>query len=191
MVTKGHHFPGVRLVGVLCAEEGLNFPDFRSAERTFQQLTQVAGRSGRGGEVGDVIIQTYIPDHYAFRFLERHDYDGFMEEELAIRRRLNYPPYSRIVLASLSATDPGVLSAVALEWAESIRSLLSGGPVDVLGPAPPLVPRVKNRYREQILIKGRITGADKERVLAAYREIAGKRPRRVDLRWDVDPESFF
>lgn len=192
MVTKGHHFPGVRLVGVLYAEEGLNFPDFRSAERTYQQLTQVAGRSGRGTEVGEVLIQTYMPDHYAFRYLQRHDYDGFMDEELAIRRKLNYPPFSRIVLASLSAPDPGVLSSVVGRWAESLRALLAGRPIEILGPAPPLVPRVKNRYREQVLLKGALGPEDKSRVLEAYRSVqSARRGGSVELRWDVDPESFF
>jgi len=192
MVTKGHHFPGVRLVGVLYAEEGLNFPDFRSAERTYQQLTQVAGRSGRGAEAGEVLIQTYMPEHYAFRYLQRHDYDGFMDEELAIRRKLNYPPFSRIVLASLSARDPGVLSSVVHRWAESLRTLLAGRPIDVLGPAPPLVPRVKNRYREQVLIKGTLGPEDKARALEAFRRVQGaRRGGAIELRWDVDPESFF
>jgi primosomal protein N' (replication factor Y) len=193
MVTKGHHFPGVSLVGVLYAEEGLNFPDFRSAERTYQQLTQVAGRSGRGDERGDVIIQTYMPDHYAFRYLSRHDYDGFMEEELAVRRRLGYPPFARIVLASCSAADPGVLGAVVNEWAASMRSALPRPAVEVLGPAPPLVARVRNRHREQILIKGAIGGAEKGLALELWRKIVEgqKGARGVDLRWDVDPESFF
>lgn len=193
MVTKGHHFPGVNLVGVLYAEEGLNFPDFRSAERTYQQLTQVAGRSGRGDQPGDVIIQTYMPEHYAFQFLHRHDYDGFMEEELAVRRRLGYPPFSRIVLGSCSATNPGVLAGVMHEWCELIRPRLAARGIDVLGPAPPLVARVKNRHREQILIKGPIRQADKDEALAAYGNVVERRKgaRAVDLRWDVDPESFF
>ncbi|MGD8869862.1 MAG: primosomal protein N' [Gemmatimonadales bacterium] len=193
MVTKGHHFPGVNLVGVLYAEEGLNFPDFRSAERTYQQLTQVAGRSGRGDSPGTVIIQTYMPDHYAFRFLQRHDYDGFMAEELSVRESLGYPPFSRIVLASASATHPGLLAGVMHAWAERIRPLLAPRRIVVLGPAPPLVARVKNRYREQILIKGAVSQGDKDAVLAAWNDVVGTRrgARAVDLRWDVDPESFF
>jgi primosomal protein N' (replication factor Y) len=193
MVTKGHHFPGVNLVGVLYAEEGLNFPDFRSAERTYQQLTQVAGRSGRGDAPGDVVIQTYMPDHYAFRYLQRHDYDGFMEEELALRRKLNYPPYARLVLASCSATHPGLLAGVMHAWAEAIRPLVEDRGIALLGPAPPLVARIKNRYREQLLLKGPIAQTDKDAVRAAYEEVANRRrgASAVDLRWDVDPESFF
>ena len=196
MVVKGHHFPGVNLVGVLYAEEGLNFPDFRSAERTFQQLTQVAGRCGRGGRSdapGRVLVQTFMPDHYAFRYLVAHDYDGFMKEELEYRRQLDYPPCSRLVLASCSAQDAGRLSVFMEEWSAAIRRAFSGGRIKVLGPAPPVVARVKNRFREQILIKGPLTRADKERALALFREIVDRRKlsRTIDLRWDVDPESFF
>jgi primosomal protein N' (replication factor Y) len=193
MVVKGHHFPGVNLVGVLSAEEGLNFPDFRSAERTFQQLTQVAGRAGRGSEPGRVIVQTYMPEHYVFRYLVEHDYYGFMEEELKFRRQLKYPPFARLVLASCSARDPGKLRIFSKEWAAAIRRTLPSNRIDVLGPTPPVVARVKNRYREQILIKGAITGADKSRVLGLYKEIIDRRKltRSIDLRWDVDAESFF
>jgi len=192
MVTKGHHFPGVELVGVVSAEDGLNFPDFRSAERTFQQLTQVAGRSGRGGPLGGVIIQSYCPDHPVFRYLQSHDYDAFMTEELEVRRTLNYPPFARIVMASCSAVSAAVLNAFMEEWAAASRQLLADRRIVVLGPTAPLIPRVKNRYREQMLLKGPIGQADKDAVLGAYRRIMEKRKgtRAIELRWDVDPESF-
>jgi primosomal protein N' (replication factor Y) len=193
MVVKGHHFPGVNLVGVLYAEEGLNFPDFRSAERTFQQLTQVAGRSGRGGAPGRVLVQTYMPDHYVFRYLVRHDYDAFMDEELSVRRRLDYPPYTRLVLASCSSRDANKLHIFMEEWAAAVRRALSDSRVNVLGPAPPLVARAKNRYREQILLKGGLKQADKDLALELYRRVVDRRglSRSIELRWDVDPESFF
>jgi primosomal protein N' (replication factor Y) len=194
MVVKGHHFPGVSLVGVLYAEEGLNFPDFRSAERTFQQLTQVAGRCGRGGEPGRVIVQTFMPEHYVFRYLVAHDYDGFMKEELSFRKQLRYPPYARMVLAACSARDPNRLRIFMEEWTAAVRrALVAGGKrVDVLGPTPPVVARVKNRYREQILIKGALSQADKNKVLTLFQQIVERRKlaRSIDLRWDVDPESF-
>jgi primosomal protein N' (replication factor Y) (superfamily II helicase) len=193
MVTKGHHFPGVALVGVVSAEEGLNFPDFRSAERTFQQLTQVSGRSGRVGGGGVVVIQTYSPDHSVFRHLVANDYDGFMADELEVRRQLRYPPYARLVLASCSSADAGTLTMLMHEWADESRRLLADRGIAVLGPAPPLIPRVKNRFREQILLKGTISQTDKDAVLGAFRRLTESRrgARGVDLRWDVDPESFF
>jgi primosomal protein N' (replication factor Y) len=192
MVTKGHHFPSVNLVGVVSAEEGLNFPDFRSAERTFQQLTQVAGRSGRTGNTGAVVIQTYSPDHAVFRHLVAHDYDGFMREEMETRRALNYPPFARLVLACCTAADAGLLGAFMESWASAARALLANKSVAVLGPTPPLVPRVKNRYREQMLLKGAIQQADKDAVLAAFKDLVGRGRGRsgIDLRWDVDPEAF-
>lgn len=192
MVAKGHHFPNVNLVGVVSAEEGLNFPDFRSAEKTFQQLTQVAGRSGRAGKAGVVVIQTYSPEHAVFRSLVANDYDGFMREELETRRALNYPPFARLVLACCSASDAGVLSAFMESWASAARQLLARRNVAVLGPTPPLVPRVKNRYREQMLLKGPISQADKDAVLAAFKDLIGKGRGRsgIELRWDVDPETF-
>jgi len=192
MVAKGHHFPNVNLVGVVSAEEGLNFPDFRSAERTFQQLTQVAGRSGRAGTLGGVVIQTYSPEHAVFRHLVAHDYDGFMREELETRRELNYPPFARLVLACCSAPDAGALNAFMESWASASRQLLARRNVAVLGPAPPLVPRVKNRYREQILLKGAINQGDKDAVMAAYNDLKarGRGRSAIELRWDVDPETF-
>jgi primosomal protein N' (replication factor Y) len=193
MVTKGHHFPGVGLVGVVSAEEGLNFPDFRSAERTFQQLTQVAGRAGRADGSGRVVIQTYTPDHAVFRYLCAHDYDGFMDEELALRRRLGYPPYARIVLASCSGTDAPALSAFMEAWAGTLRDDLAGRGVAILGPSPPLVARVKNRFREQILLKGAVSQSHKDAALSAFKRLTESRRGAggIELRWDVDPESFF
>ncbi len=193
MVTKGHHFPGVGLVGVVSAEEGLNFPDFRSAERTFQQLTQVAGRAGRADAAGRVVIQTYTPDHAVFRYLCANDYDGFMDEELELRKKLGYPPFARIVLASCSGTDAGTLSSFMESWAGMLREELVGRGVVVLGPSPPLVARVKNRFREQILLKGAISQTHKDSAMAIFKRLAESRrgTSGIDLRWDVDPESFF
>jgi primosomal protein N' (replication factor Y) len=194
MVSKGHHFPNVNLVGVLYAEESLNYPDFRSAERTFQQLMQVAGRAGRGGSDAEVVVQTFSPDHYVFKFLREHDYTGFMKEELAVRRELRYPPFSRIVLASFSAARKDVLDAAVTAWTEEIRRMSAKWGVDILGPAAPPVERVKNRYREHVLIKGPLTAAAKNEFLAAYRRLVegGRRGGGgpIELRWDVDPESF-
>ena len=193
MVTKGHHFPAVGLVGVVSAEEGLNFPDFRSAERTFQQLVQVSGRAGRADGEGRVVIQTYTPEHAVFRHLCAHDYDGFMDEELALRKDLAYPPYARIVLASCSGTDAQSLAAFMASWAAALREVLTARGIAVLGPAPPLVARVKNRFREQILLKGAISQTNKETALAIFKRLVDSHrgAKSLDVRWDVDPESFF
>jgi primosomal protein N' (replication factor Y) len=192
MVTKGHHFPRVNLVGVLFGEESLHYPDFRSSEKTFQQLIQVSGRSGRDSNRGEVIVQTYMPEHYVFGYLETHDYDGFMTEELSVRNGLSYPPFSRIILASCSAPKEPLVSTVINAWAARIEPMLANSPVQVLGPVQPVVARIKNRYREQLLIRGQISRQDKARILNAYGEVAEriKGGRGVELRWDVDPEAF-
>ncbi|MEE9268758.1 MAG: primosomal protein N' [Candidatus Krumholzibacteria bacterium] len=192
MVTKGHHFPKVNLVGVLFAEESLNYPDFRSAERTFRQLTQAAGRAGRVGKSGVVVIQTYVPEHHVFKHLQSHDYDAFMAEELRVRRQLKYPPFSRIILATCSAPGPAVLGRVIGLWAATVRKRLAGK-ADVLGPAPPLVAKVKNRFREQLMIKGRLSNSQKAILLDDFRKVSERvrGGRTVQLRWDVDPETFY
>jgi primosomal protein N' (replication factor Y) len=192
MVAKGHHFPRVNLVGVLHAEDSLNYPDFRSSERTFHQLLQVSGRAGRMHSEGEVIIQTYMPDHPVFTHLVSHDYDGFMKQELKIREQLNYPPFSRLILASFSSRDEGRLGRIVVRWADEVRSLLRGTPADVLGPAEPLVARVKNQYRQQVLIRGRLTDEQKRAALNAFKAIgaAQRGGAAVDVRWDVDPEMF-
>ncbi len=192
MVAKGHHFPRVNLVGVLHAEESLNYPDFRSSERTFQQLMQVAGRAGRAGSESEVVIQTFTPDHHVFKYLAMHDYDGFMREELEVRRQLRYPPFSRIVLASCSAARKDTLHRVVQSWASDMRRRFADATMEILGPVPPPVERVKNRYREHVMIKGKLTASFKNEALGMYRRIA-ERVRgggAVELRWDVDPESF-
>ena len=105
MVAKGHDFPGVRLVGVVAADVGLHMPDFRAAERTFQLLTQVAGRAGRDATPGRVVIQTFVPEHYAIRPVREHDYEAFYAEELAQRAALGLPPFGRLVQALCSSED--------------------------------------------------------------------------------------
>jgi primosomal protein N' (replication factor Y) len=195
MVAKGHHFPGVNLVGVLYAEESLNYPDFRSSERTFQQLIQVAGRAGRAGVEGEVVVQTFAPDHHVFKYLRTHDYAGFIKEELEVRRQLRYPPFSRIVLASFASPNKEALHRVVGCWTGRAREICkhaSGKSIDVLGPVPPPIERVKNRYRLQVLIKGALTTAIRKELLESYQSMAEKHRggRGVDLRWDVDPESF-
>jgi len=192
MVAKGHHFPQVNLVGVLYAEESLNYPDFRSSERTFHQLMQVAGRAGRAGGESEVVVQTFTPDHYVFKYLKTYDYNGFMKEELSVRRQLRYPPFSRLVLATFSGSSKEVLHRVVQNWTDEMRRKFTGTTVDVLGPASPLVERVKNRYREHVLIKGKLSTSLKNELLETYRKTTDRERGggTIDLRWDVDPESF-
>ncbi|HTJ41836.1 MAG TPA: primosomal protein N' [Kofleriaceae bacterium] len=153
MVTKGHDFPGVTLVGVLCADTGLSLPDFRASERTFQLLTQVAGRAGRGDRAGRVIVQTYKPEASAVTFAARHDYAGFFEVETEERRDLGYPPHGRVVALRIDGPDPGAVAKTAERLAQLAGVIAKGAPVDVRGPAPAPLARLRGRTRWQIWLR--------------------------------------
>ena len=126
MITKGHDVSGVTLVGALLADLSLNLPDFRAAERTFQLLSQVAGRSGRGDDPGRMIMQTYAPDHYAIQYLVAHDYKGFFAAESEFRRALNYPPFSRLVNLRLDGPKLTEVEKKARILASQLRESQSG-----------------------------------------------------------------
>ncbi|MEQ8164428.1 MAG: primosomal protein N', partial [Smithellaceae bacterium] len=134
MITKGHDFPFITLVGVICADTSLNIPDFRSAERTFQQLTQVAGRGGRGATPGKVIIQTFNPQHFALKHVQSHDYKSFYAEEIAFRKDLGYPPFSRIINLRLSATKKETLLEQAMRLKDAAQKLCAqyGSKVEII-----------------------------------------------------------
>ena len=153
MIAKGHDFPEVTLVGVLLADLSLSFPDFRSAERTFQILTQVAGRAGRGDRPGKVIVQTLSPDHVCIRMAARHDFAGFMAEELAAREALGYPPFGRMLLLRLWGSKAEKVREAAEEAAEALSPPVSAAGIQLLGPAPSPIPLVKRKYHYQILLK--------------------------------------
>ena len=156
MIAKGLDLPLVTVVGVISADTGLNLPDFRAAERTFQLLEQVAGRAGRGLRGGRVVIQTYHPDHYAVRAVEHHDYEGFVREELAFRRALDYPPYVRMARLLYRHRDLRRAEVAARDLAERLREALAREglpPTDLIGPAPAFFMRIRGRYRWQILLR--------------------------------------
>lgn len=156
MVAKGHDFPGVTCVGVIAADSALNLPDFRAAERTFQLLTQVGGRAGRGEKPGRVIIQTYDPSAYAIQCAAQHDYESFITTELAARQELSYPPFAFLGMVRCE----GALEKATEEWAQSVadsmreRALTSGLEVSILGPAAAPIARIKTIWRFHILLKG-------------------------------------
>ncbi len=156
MIAKGLDLPLVTLVGVISADTALHLPDFRSGERTFQLLTQVAGRAGRSHRGGHVIIQTYNPDHYAIQAASRHDYAGFYQREIAYRRKLGYPPFGRLLALRFSHQDPHRCRVEAIrmgQWLSAeIRRL--GLVLDLIGPAPCFFSRLQGRYRWQIVVRG-------------------------------------
>jgi primosomal protein N' (replication factor Y) len=155
MITKGFDLPGVTLVGVVLADLALNLPDFRSAERTFQLLTQVAGRAGRGERPGKVLIQTYAPQHYGIRAARDQDYARFIRRELDLRRELMYPPYARLALVRIEGAEPNRVEEIASHAAASLSRSAKAGTdtIRVLGPAPAPIERIKQRYRWQVMLK--------------------------------------
>jgi primosomal protein N' (replication factor Y) len=184
MVAKGHHFPGVTLTGVISADALLNLPDFRAGERTFQLLTQVAGRAGRGDRPGRVIIQTYYPDHPAVRFACRHDVVSFLSEELVFRRAFAYPPAARLALVRLESRNQSAARRAAESAAEAIGRPESS--VRIRGPAPAPIERIREYWRWQILISTR--NRDTLRALLERAE-SFPVPRNVRRIVDVDPLS--
>ncbi|WP_040535163.1 primosomal protein N' [Schleiferilactobacillus shenzhenensis] len=152
MIAKGLDFPTVTLVGVINADTALGMPDFRASERTFQLLTQVAGRAGRGSKPGSVIIQTYNPDHYAIQLAARQDYEGFFRREMRLRHQGKYPPYYYTVLLTISAPSETVTAQESYRIAGDLKPLLSQTAI-VLGPTPRSITRINNRYYYQILVK--------------------------------------
>jgi primosomal protein N' (replication factor Y) len=156
MVAKGHDFPGVRLVGVVVADTGLHLPDFRAAERTFQLLTQVAGRAGRDALPGRVVVQCFDPHHYAIGPVIDHDYERFYAEELGYRSQLGYPPFGQLVRALVSGPDDAIAQQAAAELAREARDAVgdAADELEFLGPAPAPLKRLRGRYRYQLLVKG-------------------------------------
>ncbi|MCK4236780.1 MAG: primosomal protein N', partial [Candidatus Krumholzibacteria bacterium] len=186
MVAKGHHYPNVTLVGVLSADWGLNFPDFRAAERTFRLLSQAAGRTGRGEKEGRVIIQTYAPDHYIFAYLVNHDYEGFAKKELALRSELRYPPSGRLTLFTVSSGSAENARRGGEEVRGKLDDLFAAKGIDVLGPTPALIERLRGKHRVQVLVKGNLDAGEKKKMVGAARKaVSGL--GRIDLQWDVDP----
>jgi len=184
MVAKGHDFPGVTLVGVVNADASLNFPDFRAGERTFALLAQVAGRAGRGERPGRVLIQTYAPEHYALQYAARHDYPGFFNEERNLRRELGYPPYGFLANLVLSGNDTQKVELAARNLAAALLPLPHG--VDLLGPVPCLLAKLRGKSRVQILLKA--SGRPMLRqALDHFEQIPRPVPNGVSLAIDVDP----
>jgi len=184
MIAKGHDFPRVTLVGVIDADVGLGMPDFRSAERTFQLLTQVAGRAGRGETAGEVILQSHWPDHYALGFACAQDYESFFERELEFRRTMGYPPASALVNLIVRSQDELKGAAEAKALAAALRTSAPGR-YRVLGPAHAPLARIKSEHRFQILLKGS-RPAMRDAVKAAL--VARYGPQRwPGVAVDVDP----
>ncbi len=192
MIAKGHHFPNVTLVGVVWADGGMSMPDFRAAERTFQLITQVIGRAGRGDEPGEVIIQTMRPEHYAIVYSRDHQYGKMFEHEMRLRQYPAFPPYLRLTALRLQGRVENDVQRTAVRLAKFCRQTVKNENlrIETLGPAPSPLDKIKDNYRWQILLKGGKT--DQMHALCAA--IKGTRQalvgRDCTLTIDVDPENM-
>jgi primosomal protein N' (replication factor Y) len=187
MITKGHHFPHVTLVGVAWADAGLNLPDFRAGERTFQLLSQVTGRAGRGEKSGRVIIQAMNPDHYAITTARDHDYQGFFAQEKALRQGLKFPPFGLLVNLRFDGVDELLVRRAAEQAGIQATRLGRGRKIAILGPAPAPLSRLQGRYRWQLLLKGENRGE----LHGLCRQLSQELDQGVvKLTVDVDPENM-
>jgi primosomal protein N' (replication factor Y) len=191
MVTKGHDLPGVTLVGVILADQSLAFPDFRASERTFQLLAQVGGRAGRGERAGQVILQTYQPEHPALVHAQQHDFLGFAQVELRDRHEHNYPPYGRLVAVRIDAASDPLARRTADQLAQAARAhpAVRERRVIVMGPAPAPIARLRNRYRHRFLLRSADRKALRAVAVEVVRQIdAGLGAVRASV--DVDPVAM-
>lgn len=194
MVAKGHDFPGVTLVGVLLADMGMNLPDFRSAERTFQLLMQVAGRAGRGNRPGHVAIQTFNPTHPCIRYVQQYDYPGFYKVESEFRSELGYPPFGWLVAIRFEGNDPDSVRSVAERLGQTSSHMLNEGKypgVVFLGPTPAPIERIKSKFRWHMLFKSASRKVLHELIGRVVHEVLpGLRSSGVKITVDPDPVSM-
>ncbi|MCK5100516.1 MAG: primosomal protein N', partial [Desulfobacteraceae bacterium] len=195
MLAKGHDFPFITLVGIICADLSLNFPDFRSSERTFQLLAQVAGRAGRGEQEGKVIMQTYNADHFAIQASKNQDFVEFYQNEAPFRKALLYPPFAKIIQLKISGTNADRVKNHALMLGNILKAILENDEklknnVQILGPIEAGIPKIATRFRWQILIKGiNISTLNKlVRNLISQKQV--KSEKHVSTTIDVDPYSM-
>lgn len=190
MIAKGHDFPNVTLVCVISVDSGLSMPDFRSAERTFQLLTQVAGRAGRGDDSGKVIIQTYHTEHYALDFAREQNYDKFYKHEIYFRKNMTYPPFIALINVLIKHDDFAKASSVAADLARLLREADTEKVLRVLGPAPAPMSRLKGEHRLQVLIKTQYRRQAREALDAAMSEMKLKGQDLRMITVEVDPVNL-
>jgi primosomal protein N' (replication factor Y) len=189
MITKGHHFPNVTLVGIVLADTGLGLPDFRAGERTFQLISQVTGRAGRGEKPGRVIVQTFQPEHHSIKMAQNHDYSGMYAREIELRKNLRYPPFSRIINIKIEGREEKNVRDTAARLETLARKFQRKSQPEILGPAPAPLMRLRDRYRWQILLKGEKLELLHGVMHSFEGEIASLgKAGKVKISIDVDPE---
>ena len=190
MVVKGHHFPNVTLVGVIAADSSLNIDDYRANERTFQILTQVAGRAGRENLPGKVIIQTYNPDNFSIICSQKQNYEMFYETEIALRKQLKYPPFCDIILISFNGLNEYNIKNISNEMYKRLLEKLNQEEFKIFRPMPSPIDKIQNRYRWRIIIKGNMTVEANEILNQTLKEIYSKNIKDIRISIDVNPNNM-
>lgn len=192
MISKGLDFKNVTLVGVLAADMSINIPDYRAAERTFQIITQVAGRAGRGEKQGKVVIQTYTPEHYSLEYAVNYDYEGFYEKEFTVRALMKYPPFGKILLINGISKKEELLKNFMHKIFNVIKPLAEKElDVDVLGPIPCLVSKVKENYRWQIVMKGEFESEFAKKIKELLYDENKNVYNDIRISMDINPNNLF
>ena len=190
MVVKGHHFPNVTLVGVIAADSSLNIDDYRANERTFQILTQVAGRAGREQLDGKVVIQTYNPDNFSIICAQKQDYEMFYNIEIALREQLKYPPFCDIILIGFNSLSEKELIDASTKIYNYLKTNLNGQEFNVLKPMPSPIDKIQNRYRWRIIIKGNMTEAANNVLNTCLRKFYNSNYKSTRVTVDVNPNNM-
>jgi len=190
MVVKGHHFPNVTLVGVIAADSSLNIDDYRANERTFQILTQVAGRAGRENLSGKVIIQTYNPDNFSIICAQKQNYEMFYETEIALRKQLKYPPFCDIILISFNSLNETNIKNISNEMYKKLLEKLNQEEFKIFRPMPSPIDKIQNRYRWRIIIKGNMTVEANEVLNQTLKEIYSRNIKDIRISIDVNPNNM-
>ena len=192
MISKGLDFKNVTLVGILAADMSINIPDYRAAERTFQIITQVAGRAGRGEKQGKVVIQTYTPEHYSLEYAVNYDYEGFYEKEFTVRALMKYPPFGKILLINGISKKEDLLKNFMHKISNVIKPLVEKEvEVDILGPIPCLVAKVKENYRWQIVIKGEFESKFAKKIKELLYDENKNVYNDIRISMDINPNNLF
>ena len=190
MVVKGHHFPKVTLVGVIAADSSLNIDDYRATERTFQILTQVAGRAGRENLPGKVVIQSYNPENFSIQNAQKQDYEEFYQTEIALRKQLKYPPFCDIIIIGFNSSSEEEIKKVANIAYEEVEKNLNKDEFKVFKPMPSPIDKIQNKYRWRIIIKGNMNEEANNVLNNLLKNIYDKDFKNTKISIDVNPNNM-
>lgn len=192
MVSKGLDFKNVTLVGILAADMSINIPDYRAAERTFQIITQVAGRAGRGDKQGEVLIQTYTPQHYSLQYAVNYDYEGFYEKEFTVRAMMKYPPFGKLLLINGTSKKEELLKNFMHKITMMIKPLVENClDIEILGPIPCMISKLKENYRWQIVIKGEFDSYFSKNIKEILYDENKNVYNDIRISMDINPNNLF